>query len=62
MEGSEITLPAAARQLRQSWPRTWRQVLTGELEGRQDENGKWLVKADSVERAKEAREQQLASA
>lgn len=62
MEASEITLPAAARELGQSWAQTWRQVLTGELEGRQGAGGKWLVKAASVERAKEAREQQLASA
>jgi hypothetical protein len=62
MDGSEITLPAAARRLGQSWPRTWRQVLTGELEGRQDTNGKWLVREASVEQLLRERESPVAVA
>lgn len=62
MSDRELSLPVAAFKLGVSYEVAKRQLFRGELEGRQDDNGKWLVKASSVERAKEAREKQLASA
>lgn len=45
----EITLTIAAFRLGMSYERAKRLLLTGAIEGRQD-NGKWSVYADSVAR------------
>jgi hypothetical protein len=50
-----IALPAAAQRLGMSWSRTWRRVLTGELEGEQ-RDGRWYVRREAVERELAERE------
>ena len=47
---NEITLTAAAARLKCGYNVALRLVLRGELEGHQDERGRWLVSARSVER------------
>lgn len=44
---SLIPLSEAAQQLRISWQRAWRLVLTGDLSG-QKVNGRWMVTTASV--------------
>lgn len=59
--GKEITLAAAAFHGKWTYEKARRLLFTGVLEGRQ-ENGKWLVSMESVERALNPVESQLASA
>ncbi len=48
-----MSLPEAAQQLRQSWERTWREVLSGSLPG-EKRGARWYVDASAVrERAEE---------
>jgi hypothetical protein len=46
-QASQIPLSEAAQQLRISWQRAWRLVLTGDLSGRKV-NGRWMVTKASV--------------
>jgi hypothetical protein len=50
-----MALPEAAQALGQSWERTWRQVLTGELSGAK-RDGRWMVSRLDVERRLRERE------
>jgi hypothetical protein len=47
---SWIPLAAAAVRCGLSWPRAYNAVLSGRLEGHQDERGRWLCSPASVER------------
>jgi hypothetical protein len=53
-----MTLASAARVLAQKYQRTWNLVLSGELEARQNESGRWMVATASVMRVKAEREAQ----
>lgn len=57
----EVSLPVAAFKLGVSYERAKRRLFTGELEGRQDHNGKWLVDLSSVERLLEQRTEPAAA-
>lgn len=46
----EVTLMAAAKALSISYERARRKLLVGELEGRQDADGRWLVSRASIDR------------
>lgn len=48
MRVAQVTLIQAAVRLRVPWHTAHRWVLTGELDGEQ-KNGRWFVRADSVE-------------
>ena len=56
MSDRELSLPVAAFKLGVSYEIAKRQLFRGELEGRQDDDGRWKVKAASVERAIAARD------
>ena len=56
----EIPLADAAMRLGVSWSAAWRLLLTGKLQGRK-EGGRWIVDADSLERAKAARDRASAA-
>lgn len=45
---AEIPLAETAQRLGVSWAVAWRKVLTGELEGRKNDRGKWVVTEESV--------------
>lgn len=49
-ETETVPLSRAAHRLRLSWHAAWRLVLTGAIEGEQDDRGRWRVRADDVER------------
>jgi hypothetical protein len=49
MDGSNLPLSQAARRLGLSWAAAWRLVLERKLEAEQQPNGRWLVRAKSVE-------------
>jgi hypothetical protein len=57
----EISLALACFQLQVSYDRGRRMLFTGALVGRQHK-GRWLVNAESVERAQREQEPQMASA
>jgi hypothetical protein len=57
MRDTTISLPQAAQALGQSWERTWRQVLTGQLAG-EKRDGRWLVSVASVERLARLRQRE----
>ncbi|MDQ2667389.1 MAG: hypothetical protein M3Z05_15430 [Gemmatimonadota bacterium] len=50
----EVTLMAAAHALGISYERARRKLLVGELSGRQDEAGRWLVERESLNRHRAA--------
>lgn len=52
----EIPLAQAARLLRLSWAQTYRLLLLGHLEARQDARGHWQLTRDSVRRYQARRE------
>lgn len=54
--GREMTLAQAARVLGLSWAQTYRLLLLGRLEARQDHRGHWQVAAASVRRYQARRE------
>ena len=58
----EVSLPVAAFKLGVSYEVAKRRLFTGELEGRQDHNGKWLVDVASVEKVLDQRSQPAAIA
>lgn len=52
----EVPLPVAARELGVAWATAWRLLLQGALQGRQLENGRWMISVGSIRRlAKKAR-------
>lgn len=51
-----VSLAAACRRLGMSWAQGWRRLLRGELQGEQDERGRWHVTVESVERLRRERE------
>ena len=61
-EKKELSLPAAAHRIGVSYEVARRQLFRGELTGRQNESGRWMVSMESVERAREARHQIARSA
>lgn len=46
----EVSLPVAARELGVAWATAWRLLLQGALEGRQLENGRWMIGVGSIRR------------
>jgi hypothetical protein len=50
MQSDEIALVSAARRLGLGYHATLNAVLRGDLEGRQDERGRWQVSTQSVAR------------
>ena len=56
----EMTLMAAAHALGISYERARRRLLTGQLKGRQDEDGRWVVARTSVEQTRRERTELVA--
>lgn len=48
MDKRELSLPAAAQALGISYERVKRLLFTGQLQGRQADNGRWMVFAESL--------------
>lgn len=62
MRKDEITLTRTARILGLRYNQTWNLALTGVLNARQTETGRWLVSAESVERERARRESETRAA
>lgn len=56
-KNKEVSLPVAAFQLGASYEVARRLLFRGELDGRQDDTGRWKVSTESVERLLAARGQ-----
>jgi hypothetical protein len=56
MSGPEITLARAAGLLGYRYNRVWNLALSGVLDARQTENGRWMVSTASVERLRSTEE------